>query len=321
MRIRLCTIAIGAAALAGCGGQSSLNTSGVLSSALSYPACGAVTASWNGFNAYSNGNDSGTGNSCAGQGTWGLQYQCVELVMRYFGTHFGITWYGNAKDLLNNAPRGSVDVFYNGDRAHPPQAGDLVVFPPGGNVGDLGHVVLATSIAGGVVHVIQQNIAGVTNGYASLPYDGATVHGPSGWNWPDPQGWGHDKDNGGGGPGDPCAQAIYGGLYCGSSRQNGFTGGDINTIYDCENNRTASTTHCDAGCIVAPNGINDYCRPDPCAHTQYGGYYCGRSTDFGFSGNGDPNTLYLCQNDKTVSYQRCGNVCIKAPPGQNDYCN
>src|SRR5262245_52734986 len=52
------------------------------------PPCGAVLASWDGTSARSNGGSTGTGNSCAGAGTYGLQYQCVELVMRHFKTHW-----------------------------------------------------------------------------------------------------------------------------------------------------------------------------------------------------------------------------------------
>jgi lysozyme len=125
-------------------------------------------------------------------------------------------------------------------------------------------------------------------------------------------------------PPDPCAHTQYGGLYCGASNQYGFAGGDPNTIYDCQNGKTISTTHCANGCAVAPPGQNDYCKsppppPDPCAHTQYGGYYCGSSTQYGFSG-GDPNALYDCQNHVTASKTACANGCTVAPPGQNDYC-
>ena len=54
--------------------------------ALTMPACGTALASFDGTDARSNAGNTGTGNSCAGVGgiAGGLQYQCVELVMRHF---------------------------------------------------------------------------------------------------------------------------------------------------------------------------------------------------------------------------------------------
>jgi hypothetical protein len=281
--------------------------------AASVAPCGAVTASWNGTNAYSNGADTGTGVGCAGQGRWGLQYQCVELVMRYFGTHFGITWAGNAKDLLNNAPRNLVYVFNNGDSAHPPAAGDLLVFPPGGNIGALGHVVLVTGRSNGSVSAINQNIAGVANGYLQLPYDGATVRGPNGWNWPNASGWARDR---GVASNDNCATAQDG-AYCGYSTVDGFSGkGDSHTIYDCKNGLTTSTQHCATACVINYSGA-DYCA-DNCANAQDGAY-CGYSTVDGFSGKGDSHTIYDCKNRQTTGTQHCATACVINYSGA-DYC-
>jgi hypothetical protein len=46
-----------------------------LESLSSASACGTVMATFNGINAYSNGDYQGTGNSCGGSGSTGLKYQ------------------------------------------------------------------------------------------------------------------------------------------------------------------------------------------------------------------------------------------------------
>lgn len=151
------------------------------------PPCGTVLGSFDGTAAYSNGANTGTGVSCAGAGSYGLRYQCVELVMRHFQTHWGMRWWGNARDLLNNAPRDRVEVFYNGDRAHPPVPGDLIVW----QTGTWGHTALVTNVRAGAVDILEQNVGGGAR--SSLPYDGARI----GSRWGDwaPQGWGHARAN------------------------------------------------------------------------------------------------------------------------------
>lgn len=57
--------------------------------------------------------------------------------------------------------------------------------------------------------------------------------------------------------GDPCANAVSGnGLYCGAT-----INGDANTLYNCQNKATASSTNCPAGCQVNPPGVADACKP------------------------------------------------------------
>ena len=50
---------------------------GVRSDRWTAAACGTVLATYDGTSAKSNGVNTGTGYSCAGSGTYGLQYQCV----------------------------------------------------------------------------------------------------------------------------------------------------------------------------------------------------------------------------------------------------
>jgi hypothetical protein len=58
---------------------------------------------------------------------------------------------------------------------------------------------------------------------------------------------------------DPCTTALYGGLYCGQSTQNGFGGGITNWLYDCEAGKTKTSTPCAKGCMVEPSGTEDKC--------------------------------------------------------------
>ena len=286
------------------------------------PACGTVIGSYDGTNAYSNGSKTGTGVGCAGQGAFGLQYQCVELVMRHFKTHWGLKWAGNAADLLANAPAGDVDVRYNGDGAHMPVAGDMIVWTDTA----WGHVALVTSVSGSSISILEQNVFGA-GGTATLPISGGKIHGPAGWGWSDPHGWAHAKanqaggGNGGGSTGssDPCSHATFGGQYCGQSTQYGFGPGQADVLYDCENQVITHQSTCTGGCQVMPAGDEDACRPDPCKAAAYGGRYCGQSTQYGFVG-GVTNWLYDCENHTTKSHVACSNGCIVMPAGQEDHC-
>ena len=157
--------------------------------ALTMLPCGAPLAEFDGTVAYSNGDNTGTGVACAGAGgvANGLRYQCVELVMRHFKVKWGLRWYGHAKSLLDGAPLDRVDVYENGDAAHPPVPGDMLVWENG----KYGHVALITAVRPDAIDVIEQNVAG--DGKATFPYDGATVGAR--WSTWTPAGWAHAKAN------------------------------------------------------------------------------------------------------------------------------
>ena len=184
-------------ALAGCGPgfeeefappPGEVNPSASQSQALGgMPACGTALVTWQGTAAYSNGPDTGTGNSCAGTGSYGLQYQCVELVMRHFKKNWGLRWYANAKDILAGAPTATVDVFNNGDLAHPPVPGDMVVWPNG----TWGHVALVVAVRSNAVDIIEQNVSG--DGRATLPFSNGRIGAR--WTTWTPSGWAHAKAN------------------------------------------------------------------------------------------------------------------------------
>ncbi|MDP2341594.1 MAG: CHAP domain-containing protein [Deltaproteobacteria bacterium] len=196
-----------------------VNPSGEEEQALTVPSCGTVLQTFDGTAARSNGQYSGTGTACAGTGgvAGGLQYQCVELVMRHFKTKWNLRWYGNAKTLLDGAPRSDVNVYLNGDAAHPPVPGDMVVW----KTGTWGHVALVTAVGSTFVDVIEQNVSN-SNGKARLPYDGRRI-GARWGSWV-PAGWAHAKANTatGGGGGDTSS--------CGKL---GAVGGTIDDDNDC----------------------------------------------------------------------------------------
>jgi hypothetical protein len=302
------------------------------SDALTMPACGAVLASFDGTDAHSNAGDTGTGYSCAGSGAYGLQYQCVELVMRHFKTHWDLSWHGNAKDLLANAPSGSVDVYANGDAAHPPVPGDMIVWKNG----TYGHVALVTAVRADGIDILEQNVKG--SGKATLPYDGAKI-GARWGSWI-PAGWAHAKANGtpstgtggGGTGGSGTGGSGTGGSGTGGSGTGGSTGVSWNcadssyngqqfwtchndALYECQNGVPVEQT-CPNGCQSNALGTNDTCKqPAPsvnwsCADSAYNGQQYWTCS----GGN-----LYECQNGVAVE-QTCPNGCQSNPVGTNDVC-
>lgn len=219
-----------------------VNPSNEQEQALTMPACGTTLASFDGTDAKSNGRYTGTGTACAGTGgiAGGLQYQCVELVMRHFKRKWNLRWYGNARDLLNGAPRDKVSVFDNGDREHPPVPGDMVVW----EVGQWGHVALVTAVGSDFVDIIEQNVSN-SNGKARLPYSRSTGRIGARWGSWVPAGWAHAKVNtatggggnsGGGGANDDDCGAI------------GKVGGVVDDDSDCfDVGGTASYWHAESG--------------------------------------------------------------------------
>lgn len=202
--------------------------------------CGTPLASFDGTIAYSNGGYTGTGTSCAGYGAYGLQYQCVELVMRHFRSHWGLRWWGNARDLLNNAPRGAVDVYYNGDGAHPPVPGDLIVW----QTGQWGHTALVTAVRPGAIDIIEQNVGG-GNGRATLRWNGSTIFGRWGGSWV-PQGWAHARANNWAPPRPTCTPHCE---------------GNVTVRSDCSRSDCGAGSICrqDGGvrCMALPRGSLD----------------------------------------------------------------
>ena len=313
--------------------------------ALTMPACGTVLASFDGTNAHSNGGDTSTGYSCDGWGAYGLQYQCVELVMRHFKTHWGLSWSGNAKDLLANAPGATVQVHTNGDAAHPPVPGDMIVWTNG----SYGHVALVAAVHAGGIDIIEQNVKG--NGSATLPWDGA--HIGARWGSWTPAGWAHAKANGtppsngtggssgtggntgtGGSSGTGGNTGTGGSSSTGGSGTGGSTGGvswscassayngkqywtcSGGNLYECQGGVAKEQT-CANGCQSNPVGTDDVCKsaaPPPVSWSCASSAYNGNQYWTCSGGN-----LYECQGG-VAKEQICANGCQSNPVGTNDIC-
>ena len=279
------------------------------SDALTMPRCGAVLGAFDGTEAHSNGGNTGTGDSCDGRGAYGLQYQCVELVMRHFKTHWDLSWSGNARDLLVNAPESKVDVYENGDGAHPPVPGDMIVWTNG----TYGHVALVTALHADGVDILEQNVKG--DGKATLPWNGARI-GARWTSWV-PSGWAHARANG--------APPVDSGVSwsCGQSAYNGSqywtcSGG---SIHRCDNG-VAQEQACQDGCQTNALGTDDTCVVPPpppppppppswdCSSSSYGG------NQYWTCSGGD---VYRCQ-DGMPEVQTCTAGCQSNPVGTNDVC-
>lgn len=191
----------------------------------SAPPCGTVMYTYNNVAAKSNGNNQGTGNSCAGYSTYGYQYQCVEYVQRYFHALHGTTpiWYGNAKDLCSSHPS-------NVAKTSSPKAGDAVVF----GWGTYGHTAIVKSISGSTVSVVEQNSSPTgQNSYSTSGVLCYLTYGSSSGS---------------------CSHVGY---YCG----NDGLGMDANNLYYCSGAGAKPTLSkdCSFTCVTMPSGKDDAC--------------------------------------------------------------
>lgn len=156
------------------------------------PGWGAVLTRVDGIPVYSNAGN--VDNGCVG--TYGILYQCVELVQRYFALRWGYptTWYGvyGASDMVLHHPAGILFIPNGGTPG--PRAGDALVFYGGG----VGHVALVTHVdaAGGAVTLAEENWS--ASGEVVLPlYGGTTVAiRNSGYGSYVVAGWLHNPRNG-----------------------------------------------------------------------------------------------------------------------------
>lgn len=98
-----------------------------------------------------------------------LEFQCVELVMRYMSLAYGQSPYaGNGKDIVNNYPGSRLQKISNGAVGQAPQPGDVISYgATSGNPAGHTAIVKASSVDGngnGTVTIIQQN-AGMATAY------------------------------------------------------------------------------------------------------------------------------------------------------------
>lgn len=120
--------------------------------------------------------------------------------------------------------------------------------------------------------------------------------------------------------GDPCAcnpVEIKSGYACGTNLS---LQADPARLYFCNNQQTAGSVLCAAGCDANALGEADFCfgsESDPCINSPFDSDSCGANL---FPG-ADPNVLYTCQGQRTVSRIVCPAGCFAAPFGQADRCN
>lgn len=112
---------------------------------------------------------------------------------------------------------------------------------------------------------------------------------------------------GGSGASDACPACPFGdGAYCG-----GPLGAESYVLYDCAGGVATPRATCQSSCHEEAPGVADHC--DPC--TSGAGAYCGSGA------HGDPNTLYDCHADGTISVTTvCSGTCHVSPPGVPDFC-
>jgi surface antigen len=247
------------------------------------PACGTQMACYSGCCAYSNGpSDQCTGNSCNGDGSYGYQFQCVELAQRCFSQWYGITkvWYDNANEMCGNYPSGV-------QQTSSPAPGDLMVF----SWAPYGHVTVITAVNGNSISVIEQN---------SSP-DGTNVYqlgSQQCFLTPTKRG---------------MCTGVPDGWYCGGDM---ISGGNSDTLYFCSGGSMTTSKPCSGACAVVPQA-NDVCVPGSCTSSQPNGWYCGND---GIN-SGQANVLYFCSGGHASAAKECLNGCHVAPQGENDYCN
>jgi surface antigen len=123
---------------------------------------GHVLTSMDGVRVYSNAGD--VNNGCTS--TYGISYQCVELVQRYFSVRWGYpaVWQGvaAASDVRSNHPAGILFIPNGGSPG--PRHGDAILFYGG----KYGHVALVSSVdrETGRVSLVEENWS--STGTASL---------------------------------------------------------------------------------------------------------------------------------------------------------
>lgn len=111
--------------------------------------------------ALSNGHDMRTSASCGGRGTFGLQYQCVEFIKRYYTQALSVdtsAWHGNAADYFGTAKDKGLIPFENGSSLADPAPNDIIVFAsPSDAENQNGHVAVVSAVTASSVEVVEQN--------------------------------------------------------------------------------------------------------------------------------------------------------------------
>ncbi|MGB9927730.1 MAG: CHAP domain-containing protein [Methanosarcina sp.] len=89
-------------------------------------------------------------------GYYGLQYECVEYVNRFYGKALGhrtMAGGGHAKQYLGSASEKGLKAYKNGESTTIPCIGDIIC----SNNGDYGHVAIVRQVLSDRIYVIHQN--------------------------------------------------------------------------------------------------------------------------------------------------------------------
>ena len=125
---------------------------------LAAPPCGTILATYRDVPAISNGDDQATEESCASAGPYGLRYQCVEYVRRFYSQALHVdtsTWTYNGAAFYTNAAKLGLVTYTNSQSPSPPTPDDIIVFKAKRD--PYGHVAIVTNVTGGSVTCIEQN--------------------------------------------------------------------------------------------------------------------------------------------------------------------
>ncbi len=125
------------------------------------PAAGDVLGTHNGVDvrAY------GSGGSVRGE--FGLEFECVELVNRYYVQalgHRNMTKTGHAESYYWDARHKGLVAYPNGG-SEPPAVHDILVFDGGESDGSVGHVAIVTQVdlEAGAITFVEQNMIAYTD--------------------------------------------------------------------------------------------------------------------------------------------------------------
>jgi surface antigen len=251
-----------------------------------------------GTTAYSNGEIK----NCTGTGSG--KYQCVEYVKRFYKMA-NIRW-GNAKDIISNAPRLGLTAFYQGG-VEPPKPGDILCF--GG--GRYGHVAIIRTVEEEHVTLIEQNWHNVPGYYRQLRLRYSNgYYIDSGSNKIYVQGWlrssstAVDNDNDGYNENDDCddsnpnvhpnAQEHCNGIDddCDGQIDENFSLGETCTVGTGECRRTGVT-------VCTTDGQNVRCNVDPGTPRDE---ICGDNLDNDCDGEVDEEGTVSCPGPEMISF-------------------
>lgn len=136
--------------------------------------CATPLASYKGVSARSN--QDYPYDSCDGPSTYGLKYQCVEYVRRFYHLVKGIEtrdgmpgrgWDGNADTYFKTAGEKGLEALENGGST-PPLPDDIITFEGGAH----GHVAIITAVTDDHIEFIEQNFS--PSGTGLVAYDPVT---------------------------------------------------------------------------------------------------------------------------------------------------